>query len=84
MVPRMDALCDGNKFLVSALLDSAQDNSWLFGVTMASNNEMYTILGQHFRKLLVEPGYMAEWAQQSSADLLRAAQFLPQLNLRCC
>ena len=68
----MDALCNGNKFWASAFLDAVQDTSCLFGVTMATN-EIYTILGQHFHKLLVEPEWMAEWAQQSGAVLLRAS-----------
>lgn len=83
IVPRMDALCKVNQSWASAFSNAAQDNSWLLGVTTATN-EMYTVLGQHFHKFLIEAGVMADWVHQSGAVLTRAAQFFPQLDVRYC
>ena len=85
----MDALRKANKPWASAFSDAAQDNSWFFGVSLPTNNEIYTILGRHFQKLLVDPGVMAHWAQQSCLDqsgavLFQAAQFFPKLQVRYC
>ncbi|KAL0048104.1 hypothetical protein WJX82_007753 [Trebouxia sp. C0006] len=80
IVQQMDALCKANTLWASAFSDAAQDNSWFFGVSLPTNNEIYTVLGQALYKLLLEPGVLAGWAEQSSAVIIQAAQFFPKLG----
>ncbi len=81
---QMDALCKANTLWASAFSDAAQDNSWFFGVSLPTNNEIYTVLGRALYKLLLEPGVLAGWAEQSSAVIIQAAQFFPKLGVRYC
>ena len=77
----MDALCKANTLWASAFSDAAQ---WFFGVSLPTNNEIYTVLGRALYKLLLEPGMLAGWAEQSSAVIIQAAHFFPKLGVRYC
>lgn len=84
IVERMEALRHANKLWASAFSEAAQDKSWFFGGTKTTSGKVHALLGLHFHKLLVNPGVMANWAQQSGAILTQAAQFFPELDVSCC
>ncbi len=84
IVERMEALCHANKLWASAFSEAALDKSWWFGGTKTTSSMVHTLLGLRFHKLLLNPGVMADWVQQSGVILSQAAQFFPELDVSCC
>ena len=84
IVERMKALCHANILWASAFSEAAWNKSWWFGETKTTRSKVHALLGRHFHKLLVNPGVMADWVQQSAAILTQAAHFFPELDVSCC
>ena len=83
IVERMKALCHANELWASAFCEAAWDKSWWFGETKTTSKKVHALVGLHFHKLLVNPGVMTDWAQQSGVILTQAAQFFPELDVSC-